>query len=249
MDLHYEVHGTGEAIVLIHCGGADIRNWQFIIPPLSQLYQVIALDGRGAGKSPPLIEAANYVEDLTKLLDKLGIDQAVIVGHSIGGQIATDFALHYPQKVSKLVLIAPGLTGFEFSPTYQQWTQQVMAAAPDVEKMVTLTLTSPMYRVVMSSPQRDFLIEMMKYNTQRALEWKTFDMIWPQPPAISRLSLLKTKTLLIIGKEDSEDLWRIAELFQQVPDIQFAYIEGADHLPTLTHPDETTTLITDFLRH
>lgn len=164
MDLHYEVHGTGEAIVLIHCGGTDLRNWQFIIPPLSQLYQVIA-------------------------------------------------------------------------------------AAPNVEKMVMLTLTSPMYRVVMSSPQRDFLVEMMKHNTQRVLEWQTFDMIWPQPPASTRLSQLKTNTLLIIGKEDGEDLWRIAELFRQVPDIQFAYIEGADHLPTLTHPNEISCLITDFLNN
>lgn len=249
MDLHYEVHGTGETVVLIHCGGGDLRNWQFIIPLLSRLYQVIALDARGAGKSPPLIEAANYVEDLTKLLDKLGIDKAVVVGHSIGGQVATDFALSYPQKVSKLVVIAPALTGFEFSPAYQQWSQQVMAVAPDVEKMVMLTLTSPMYRIVMSSPQRDFLVEMMKHNTQRVLEWQTFDMVWPQPPASTRLSQLKTNTLLIIGKEDGEDLWRIAELFQQVPDIQFAYIEGADHLATLTHPEEISCLITDFLHN
>ena len=247
MDLHYEVQGKGEAIALIHCGGADLRDWRYIAPQLSKNYQVVAFDGRGAGQSPPLVEPANYVEDLKQLLDYLGIDQTVVVGHSIGGQIATDFALTYPQRVAKLVLVAPGLSGFKFSPEFQQWSQQVMAAVPDVEKMVKQTLSGCMYRVVMSSPQRDFLVEMMKHNVQRSLEWKTFEMIWADPPAIARLSELKTKTLFIIGTEDSEDLFRIADWFKQVPDIRFAQIEGADHLPTLTHPNEMTRAIANFL--
>lgn len=247
MDLHYEVQGEGEAIALIHCGGADLRNWKFIAPQLSKNYQVVAFDGRGAGQSPPLLEPANYVEDLRRLLDYLGIDKAAIVGHSIGGQIATDFALTYPERISKLVLVAPGLSGYQFSPAFQQWSQQIMAAVPDVEKMVKLMLSGCMYRVVMSSPQRDFIVEMMTHNTQRSLEWKTFEMIWAQPPAIARLGELKAKTLFIIGTEDSEDLFCIADLFKQVPDIRFAQIQGADHLPTLTHPHEMTSLIADFL--
>ena len=247
MDLHYEVQGQGEAIALIHCGGADLRDWQLIAPQLSKHYQVVTFDGRGAGQSPPLLEPTNYIEELRTLLDYLGIDKAAIVGHSIGGQIATDFALTYPERISQLVLVAPGLSGYQFSPEFQQWSQQIMAAAPDVEKMVKLMLSGCMYRVVMSSPQRDFLVEMMKHNTQRSLEWKCFELIWAQPPAIERLSELKAKTLFIIGTEDSEDILAIANLFKQVPDIRFAQIEGADNLPTLTHPQEMTRLIADFL--
>jgi pimeloyl-ACP methyl ester carboxylesterase len=248
MDLHYEVRGQGKAIVLIHSGGTDLRNWQFITPQLSQTYQVIALDARGAGKSPPLLEPANYVEDLRRLLDYLGIERAAIAGHSVGGRVGTDFTLTYPERVSKLVLIAPGLTGFKFSSTFEQWSQQVMAAAPDIDKMVALVLNSPMYRVVMSSPQRDSIIEMMKHNTQRAFEWKTMAEVWPQPPASTRLGELKTATLLIIGTEDINDLFRIADLFQQVPAIRFAQIEGADHMPTFTHPNQIARLMIDFLR-
>lgn len=111
MDLYYEIQGQGEPVVLLHSGGADLRDWQFIAPQLAKNYQVIAFDGRGAGQSPPLLEPANYVEDLKKLLDHFGIQQAALVGHSIGGQIATDFALAYPNRVSKLVLVAPGLSG------------------------------------------------------------------------------------------------------------------------------------------
>ncbi|QIR39125.1 alpha/beta hydrolase [Tolypothrix sp. PCC 7910] len=247
MDLHYEIQGKGDAIALIHSGGADLRDWLFIAPELAKKYQVITFDGRGAGKSPPPLEPANYVEDLRKLLDHLGIYQVILVGHSIGGEIATDFALTYPQRVSKLVLVAPGLTGFEFSPQLQQWFEEIRAAAPDVEKMVKLNLEHSIYQTTVASPQRDLLYQMFKHNIERYFEWQSFEQVWPQPPAISRLHELKTKTLFMIGTKDSEDLFRIVELFKQVPDIRFAEIEGADHLPTLTHPAEVTNLISDFL--
>jgi pimeloyl-ACP methyl ester carboxylesterase len=248
MDLHYEVQGQGEAIVLIHSGGADLRDWECITPQLAQTYQVIAFDGRGAGQSPPLLEPANYVEDLRQLLDHLKIDRAILVGHSIGGQIVTDFALAYPNRVTKLVLIAPGLSGFQFSPDIQQWFAQVNAAAPDLEKMVELMLNHPTYSVVMSSPKRDRMIEMTTHNTKRYFEWKTSEMRWTQPPTIERLSELQTKTLFIVGKKDMLDNLKVAELFQQVPDIHFAYLEGADHMPTLTHADEVSNLIVEFLK-
>ncbi len=247
MDLHYEVQGKGEAVVLIHNGAADLRDWEFIAPQLAQTYQVITFDGRGAGQSPPLLKPANFVEDLRQLLDHLNLDRAILVGHSIGGQIATDFALAYPDRVTRLVLVAPGLSGFQFSPDVQQWYAQIKAAAPDVEKMVERTLDQRAYSVVMSSPQRERIIEMTTHNTKRSFEWKTFEMRWAQPPTIDRLSELQTKTLFIIGKKDMPDLFKVAELFQQVPDIRFAYIEGADHMPTLTHADEVSRLIIQFL--
>jgi pimeloyl-ACP methyl ester carboxylesterase len=256
MDLHYEVQGQGEAVVLIHSGGADLRDWELIAPQLAQTYQVITLDGRGAGQSPPLLEPADYVEDLRQLLDHLNVDRAILVGHSIGGQIATDFALAYPDRVTRLVLVAPGLSGFQFSPGVQQGFAQIKAAAPDAEKMVERTLDHPAYSVVMSSPQRDSealppsadrMIEMTTHNTKRSFEWKTFEMRWAQPPTIDRLSELQTKTLFIIGTQDMADNLHVAELFQQVPDIRFAYIEGADHMPTLTHPDEVSSRIVQFL--
>ncbi|MDZ8055627.1 MAG: alpha/beta fold hydrolase [Aulosira sp. ZfuVER01] len=246
-DLYYEIQGTGEAIALIHSGGADLRDWQLIAPLLAKNYQAIAFDGRGAGKSPAPLEPANYVEDLTKLLDHIGIDKATLVGHSIGGQIATDFALTYPQRVSKLVLVAPGLSGYQFSPEMEQWYAQVMTAAPDVERMVKLMLDGCIYSTIMNSPQSELMYEMTKHNTQRYFDWKSSEQVWPQPPAIARLHELQAKTLFIIGTKDSNDIFRIAELFQQVPDIHFAKIDGADHMPTLTHSAEVYNLICDFL--
>lgn len=247
MDLHYEVRGKGAPIVLIHSGGTDLRDWQFVVPTLSQHYQVIAVDMRGAGQSPPPLKPANYIEDVKNLLDHLNLDRATLVGHSIGGQVAIDFALTAPERVSHLILLGSGLAGYQFSPDFQQWQNDTLAAAPDVTEMVKRSLSSPIYRVVMSSPQRDLMIELMTQNTYRWLEWQSFEAVWAQPPAIERLDELKAKTLCIIGTEDHSDLFCIAELLQQAPNIHFAKIEGADHMPTLTHPDEIARLVLHFL--
>ncbi len=247
MDLYYEIQGQGEPVVLLHGGGADLRAWQFITPHLAKNYQAIAFDGRGVGQSPPLLEPGDYVEDLKNLLNHLEIEQATLVGHSIGGQIATDFALAYPNRVSKLVLIGPGLSGSQPSPDVEQWFEEIRAAAPDVEKMTQLSLNHPVHSVVMSSLQRELMITMMKDFFVRSLEWKTFEMRWAQPPTIERLDEIQTKTLFIIGTEDMADNLHTAKLFQQLPDIRFAWIDGADHTPTLTRPKEVSSLIIEFL--
>jgi pimeloyl-ACP methyl ester carboxylesterase len=149
--------------------------------------------------------------------------------------------------VSKLVLVAPGLSGSRSSPEVEQWFEQVKAAAPDAEKMTQLVLAHPIHSVVMSSLQRELLIAMTRHNIERSFEWKTSEMRWAQPPTIERLGEIHVKTLLIIGTEEMADNLHKAKLFQQIPDIRFAWIDGADHVPTLTHPDEVSRLITDFL--
>jgi pimeloyl-ACP methyl ester carboxylesterase len=247
MDLYYEIQGQGQPIVLLHSGGADLRDWKFIAPQLAQTYQVIAFDGRGAGKSPPLLEPAEYVEELKHLLDHLNIDRPVLVGHSIGGQIATDFALAYPDRVAKLALVAPGLSGHRFSPEVEEWFAQVRAAAPDAEKMTQLCLAQCPYRFVMASSQRELMTVMTQHNIERSLGWKTMEMRWAQPLTIERLNDVQTKTLFIIGTQDMADNLHTAELFQRVPDIRFDWIDGADHMPTLTHADQVVRSISQFL--
>jgi pimeloyl-ACP methyl ester carboxylesterase len=84
-------------------------------------------------------------------------------------------------------------------------------------------------------------------NHQKEMCGTSVEMRWAQPPTIERLGKIQTKTLFIIGTQDMADNLHTAELFQQVPDIRFAWIDGADHTPTLTHPDQLSSLITEFL--
>ncbi|MGP4081568.1 alpha/beta fold hydrolase [Pseudalkalibacillus sp. R45] len=80
MDLHYEVSGNGEPIILLHSGGADVRDWTFVTPLLSKHFKVITFDGRGVGNSPDPSVQVNYVEDLKNLLDYFQLEKDMLVG-------------------------------------------------------------------------------------------------------------------------------------------------------------------------
>ncbi|GIN87396.1 3-oxoadipate enol-lactonase [Heyndrickxia sporothermodurans] len=248
MDLYYEISGEGHPVIMIHSGGADLRQWTFLAALLEKNYKVITFDGRGAGKSPSADESVNYVEDLLSLMDYLKLESATIIGHNIGGQIATDFALDYPERVSRLVLITPSLTGFHFSQESEQYIKKVMEAAPNVDKMLNNFLEMPTYQVVTKSQQNELAIEMLRHHFRRMLEWPIFKTVWSQPPAINRLQDLKSKTLFIIGKDDLADHYNILNHFKKVPDIRFIEIADAEHIMmVLTHPNELYKEITGFL--
>ncbi|MFJ7366780.1 alpha/beta fold hydrolase [Peribacillus frigoritolerans] len=146
-------------------------------------------------KSPSPIKHANYVEDVLALMDYLELNRATIIGHSMGGQIATDFALNYPERVSKLVLIAPSLTGFPYSKEFEQYHNKILESAPNIDRMLELALHSPTYQVVIDSPHKDLTVQMLRHHFGRMLKWPAeFFMIWQKPPAMERLLIISTKS-------------------------------------------------------
>ncbi len=250
-DLHYAIQGTGETIVLIHSFGTDARDWHFIAPELAKDFRVITYDVRGWGQSPVPEQPTNHVADLDALLVALNIEVSTLVGHSLGGQIATDFALEHPERIKKIVLIAPGLTGFSVSPVFQKMIQDVWAVVPDVEKMLEKMLNAPdAYAVqeAMHSKQRDLIVQIHRENVEKSLTWKNLEQVWGEPPTVERLNEIDTETLFIVGTKDTADVLRIAELFKQLPRIRFGRVENADHALTWTHPNEVIAFIRDFLK-
>ncbi|MEC0333180.1 alpha/beta hydrolase [Paenibacillus sp. FSL R5-0527] len=247
MDLYYEISGSGKPVVLLHSGGADLRDWTYVAPLLAKHYKVVAFDGRGAGKSPSPAEPANYVADLLALLDHLEIRQAALVGHSMGGQIAADFALEHPDRVSELVLVGPSLSGFQLSQEFQEWMMRINAAFPDLDKVIELSFDAPSYRIIKSSPHWELMLDMFRHHLQKMTEWGSFESVWPEPPAIERLGDMRGRTMLVIGDEELPDNLRVAEYYGEIPDFHRITIPGADHMVTLTHPDELCRQIIRFL--
>ena len=152
----------------------------------------------------------------------------------MGGQIATEFALNYPERVSKLVLFAPGLSGFRYSKEFEENMKKIHEAAPDIDKMVELLLSNPSYRVVTVSPHRNLMVQMLRHHMNRMFEWPAVKLIWPEPLAIERLGVLTAKTLLIIGKEDSPDNLGVANYFRKHSDARIIEIPGAAYCQS--HP-------------
>ncbi len=108
VELSYEVQGEGTAVVLIHGFPFDHTLWQDVIPLLKDHAKLILPDLRGFGKSPApdgVYSMRLMAEDIAALLDHLGVQKAVLVGHSMGGCISLAFAQAYPDRVSGLAMI------------------------------------------------------------------------------------------------------------------------------------------------
>ncbi len=124
----YEVSGAGSPVVLIHEGIGDSRMFAPQMAALSARHQVVRYDLHGYGRSgKPQTPYTNH-EALDALLQHLGIKKTAILGMSMGGNIALDYALTYPEKVSGLILIGAGLDGVPSDPETLAFIQPMIDA-------------------------------------------------------------------------------------------------------------------------
>ncbi|MDD9936759.1 MAG: alpha/beta fold hydrolase [Myxococcales bacterium] len=108
--------GSGPALLLIHGIGNDLDGWRHVIPQLARDYTVIAPDLLGHGRSDkPRADysVAAYANGMRDLLSVLDIERVTVVGHSLGGGVATQFAYQYPERCERLVLVSSGGVGRE----------------------------------------------------------------------------------------------------------------------------------------
>ena len=131
IELYYEVHGEGRPLVLISGLGYSSWQWHKMVPFLAEHFQVIIFDNRGVGESDKLegpYSAQLLAADTVGLLDALGLEKAIIAGHSMGGFIAQAIALDYPQRVEKLILCSTNFGG----PNHVPVTPEAMKVLTDV---------------------------------------------------------------------------------------------------------------------
>src|SRR5690349_18309153 len=112
--IYYETAGKGKPFVMIHAGVADRRQWNNEFAFFAQNYQVLRYDMRGYGKSEPVDGEFNHMSDLDSLLRALEIQEPVVImGCSMGGGLAMDFALTYPSRVQALIMVGSGPSGLK----------------------------------------------------------------------------------------------------------------------------------------
>ncbi|MDP2722822.1 MAG: alpha/beta hydrolase [Bacteroidales bacterium] len=107
--LFYEVKGKGSPLLLIAGLASDVQSWVTVKKSLSSHFQLIMVDNRGVGRTKftsGTISIDQMTEDIICLLDCLGYDKVYVMGHSMGGMIAMNLAVKYPERVDKLVLTA-----------------------------------------------------------------------------------------------------------------------------------------------
>lgn len=257
--LYYESAGQGQAIVCIHAGIADSRMWQPQWEAFSPRFHVVRYDTRTYGQTTTEDVPYSNRADLLALLDHLGIGQAVLIGCSRGGQIAADFTLEHPERVSALVLVCAGMGGvteIESDPDQDALFAAAEAAeeAGDWAKVIDLDVQAwvdgfgrPM------NAETDARLEPIRALV-REMEWASVahnaeggQPIVLNPPAAGRLGELRLPALLLAGDYDELAAQKISGLYAAgVAGARLVHLPTA-HLPNLELPGEFNRLVLDFL--
>ena len=117
-DVSYRMAGSGPTVVLVHGIAGSSTTWRAVMPALAERYTVIAPDLMGHGQSAKPrgdYSLGAYASGIRDLLAVLGQERATVVGHSLGGGVAMQFAYQFPERVQRLVLVASGGLGKEVS--------------------------------------------------------------------------------------------------------------------------------------
>jgi pimeloyl-ACP methyl ester carboxylesterase len=247
--LYYETAGRGPAVVLLHGGLNDSRLWDEQMGPLSKRFRVVRYDLRGFGRSNAEPVEFWPTEDLRALLDFLKIGRATLVGLSLGGIVAADFALEHPERVGRLVLVGPGLRGFKTTPDEKTLNAYRVGASEGAERYFDAFLGSDLLAGLRDRPRaRERMRRMMVENYKAHAYVRAGHSQSPEPPTAERLGQIKAPTLVVVGSLDGKNLLDIADtLAAKIPGARKVTIRGASHHPPVETPKELNRILLDFL--
>ena len=260
INIYYEIHGEGEPLLLIMGYGGNSRWWEPQMPGLSQEYRVIAFDNRGTGQSdkPDISYTMEMMAgDIAGLLDGIGINAAHVYGVSMGGMIAQEFALCYPDKVISLIL---GCTLCGGAHTIMP-DQEAMTVLFDMERMQRLTPEEAARETLPFLCSQEFIDNNPKLIDELVagmLEYVTpLHVYQRQAEAImghntyDRLPQIKIPTLVISGTADRLiPVENSNVLASAIEGAELVLLDGAGHGFFIETLDAANKAILDFLgRH
>lgn len=243
------------AVLLLHAGIADSRMWRPQIEVLGAAgFRVMAPDLRGYGDRPLEPEPFSYVRDVEDVLD----GPAAVVGNSLGGRVALELALHRPELVERLVLIAPGLPGWDWSnATRAGWAEEETAFEQgDFDAAAEASL-----RMWIDGPDRPRdAVDPDLRSAVRAMILRSYELqqhAWEagareedvlDAPVTGALAEIRAETLVLVGEDDVADMQAIAaHVAGSITGARLVTIRNAAHLPSLERADEVNALLLEFL--
>jgi 2-hydroxy-6-oxonona-2,4-dienedioate hydrolase len=258
--LYYEMAGEGPYLVLVHAGCADRRMWDAQFSSFARRYRVLRYDMRGYGNSPLLPGTFSNREDLNQLLDFLEIPQAHFIACSMGSLTVTDFALEYPEKTASLILVSPGLSGYQYEGPPPRPVLELIAArkAGKIEQAAELQAriwadgfkrAPDQCNLEIHELVRQMSFDALALQADAIVETGFLTEEAPKAAALPRLNKLTVPVLVFVGDMDDDSESEIADLLvNRIPSAQKIKISGSAHLPNMEKPGEFNRLALGFLR-
>lgn len=245
IELYYEMHGQGPAVVFAHGAGGNHLSWWQQIPLFQQRFTCITYDTRAFGLSRDVESGGRqwFWQDLKGLLDHLGIEQVGIVAQSMGGRTAVPFALRDPGRTWAIVLA--GTNGGAVTPEVREMQDDYKASLP---RGSTLNERALAPGFAQADPAREFLYRSInRLNPKRPRDFLAIPAGY-RGSAAERLTQSGIPILFLVGELDAIIPPAINRLCHEaVPGSRYQEIPGAGHSAYFEQPDEFNAAVMAFL--
>ena len=223
--------GDLPAVVLVHADWTDSGIFGPLVPLLRDRYRVVRYDLRGFGRSARPVEPFTRLGDLRAVFDHFGIGEAVVVGHSGGGGTALGLALHHPERVGGLVLVAPGIHDYPWpvdDPFYRECGPLI--AAEDRDGLLRLGL-----RAWAPAGADEAITAMMRGAI--AAWFEAGDLEQEDPPGYARLGEVRVPVVMLVGDLEYPMVTEASlAIAARLGGCREVLVPGADHLLPLRDP-------------
>ena len=254
MKIAWDRRGNGAPLLLIHGLGYARWGWEPVLPELAEQFDVILFDNRGIGESdapPGPYTVAEMAADAVQVLDETGVARAHVVGTSLGGMIAQELALAYPERVDRLVLACTTPGGQKAHPM-PQVTVALMAEAATLEPAVALRRFVENALAPATVEAHPEIVEQIMAHrlatAQQPAAWAAQASAGATFDAYDRLGALAAPTLVQHGDEDVVVDPRNADLLVELlPDARLERVPGTGHLFFWEAPEQFVASVAAFL--
>lgn len=255
MKLFYRNYGEGQPVIILHGIFGISDNWVTIGRRLAEQFEVFIPDQRNHGQSPHS-DTFNYyamVEDLFEFIDDHQLRNPILIGHSMGGKVAMNFALEYPGRIDKLILVDMSMRQYPPRQEHLEILQAMMEV--DFDKVNNREeMEEIISKKIKSERVKLFILKNAYRINDSRLAWRlNIDAIYNNIDnvfeGIDSDYTFDKSTLFIKGENSDyiskEDYKTIPNYF---PKAEFKTIQGASHWVHADKPDELCAALSDFLR-
>lgn len=248
ININYSTQGTGEPLVMIMGFGSAMEGWHFQTPFFSKHFRVVILDNRGVGgsdKPKGPFTTRMMADDVIHLMDHLKIENAHVMGASMGGMIAQEISINYPERVNKLVLAC---TYAKRGETFRHISDGAKLRGSPAERMtaiIDLAFNKPLYRFVFGFLARFRSIPQGSPDSV-GIEGQSAAVM--SHDTLERLGSITSETLVIVGTRDRLIDPAASEVIaSRIPKIKLIKIEGGSHTIMVENKDEFNREVLKFL--
>jgi len=248
--VHYEAYGRGKPVILLHGWLGSWGCWLGTMEALAPQYRAYALDFWGFGESDKRRESyeiSDFVALVDQFMERLGIQKAPVIGHSMGGTVALNLALNQPQRVEKVAVVGSPIDGRSLSLFLKlagsPWIAFLVFHSPSLLRL-GIKIFSPWIAASYTEWYKLLMRDLSKVTLESFL-WSINSL--HHTDLRPRLGMLRMASLGVYGRGDKVVDPRQSELFKRIANSRVEMLDGSRHFPMLDEPGRFHPILTSFL--